>query len=319
MSNTSSSATPFIHAQQYSSFILNVLHDGMLPDNFYRNVSDFGSGTTLNIKTIGRVTIQEVEEDTPLQYSPIETGNIQLSITDFVGSAWYVTDVLKQDGEQIEALMAGQSMEAARAIQENFETRLLAVINDAQTANAANVINGHAHRKTASGTNETMELIDIIETRLALDKANVPNAGRVAIVDPVVAASMTTKFQGSYNVDANPAFQAVLQEGFTREHRFVMHLFGFDIWTSNRLPDVASGQGDGTTNLAADGVANIFMCVLDDNCKPAMVAWRQQPQVEGERNKDRKRDEFVQTARWGVGIQREDTYVVILTQALAIS
>ena len=51
-------STAFIEAEQYSAFILRNLHDGMLPGNFYRNVSDFGSGNTLHIKTIGSVTVQ---------------------------------------------------------------------------------------------------------------------------------------------------------------------------------------------------------------------------------------------------------------------
>lgn len=73
----------FIEAEQYSSFILMNLHDGMLPGNFYRNVSDFGSGETLHIKTVGTVTIQEAAEDTPLIYNPIESGEITLQITDY--------------------------------------------------------------------------------------------------------------------------------------------------------------------------------------------------------------------------------------------
>lgn len=75
----------FIEAQQYSKFILENMKDGLLPDNFYRDVSDFGNGTVLNIKTIGEAQIQEIEEDSPIFYSPIESGNIQLRITDYVG------------------------------------------------------------------------------------------------------------------------------------------------------------------------------------------------------------------------------------------
>jgi len=74
----------FIESEQYSSFILLNLHDGLLPETFYRNVSDFGSGDTLHIKTIGTVTIQEAAEDTPLVYNPIETGEVTLTITDYV-------------------------------------------------------------------------------------------------------------------------------------------------------------------------------------------------------------------------------------------
>lgn len=309
--------TPFIHAQQYSAFILQNLYDGFLPTTFYRNVSDFGEGTTLNIKTIGRATLQEVSEDTALVYQPIETGNVQLSITDYIGDAWYVTDVLKQDGSQIEQLMSMRGMEATRAIQENFETRYLAVANAAQTPADLNNINGHAHRFVASGTNETMELADLISMKLAFDKANVPQAGRIAIVDPVVEATLLTKFQTTYNVDSNPRFEAVLENNFSMEHKFVMNIFGWDIWTSNRLPDIASETVNSLT--VTNGKANIFMCVLDDNCKPLMIAWRQMPKVEGERNKDFQRDEFLTTARWGVGAQRVDTLGVILTDSVATS
>lgn len=315
--NTTSNTTPFIHAEQYSAFILRTLHDGFLPTTFYRNVSDFGEGTTLNIKTIGRATIQEVSEDTALTYEPLETGNVQLQITDYVGRAWYVTDVLKQDGAQIEALMAMHGMETTRAIQENFETRYLAVANAAQTVSDLNVINGQNHRFVASGTNETIELADFIAMNLSFNKANAPQAGRIAIVDPVVEATLLSKFNATFQVDSNPRFQAVMENNFDVNHKFVMNLFGWDIWTSNRLPDVASETIDSVT--VTNGKANIFMCVVDDQTKPLMIAWRQQPKVEGERNKDRQRDEFVSTARWGVGAQRVDTLGVILTDAAATS
>ena len=82
-----SNSQAFIEAEQYSSFILNNLHDGLLPQTFYRNVSDFGSGTTLHIKTVGSVTILEAAEDTPLVYNPIESGEVSLQITNYVGDA----------------------------------------------------------------------------------------------------------------------------------------------------------------------------------------------------------------------------------------
>ena len=60
------------------------------------NVTDFGSGTTLNIKTIGSVAIQDAAEDTPLIYNPIETGNVTLTITEYKGDAWFITDDLRK-------------------------------------------------------------------------------------------------------------------------------------------------------------------------------------------------------------------------------
>ena len=315
---TTSNTPAFIHAQQYSNFILTILHDGLLPTVFYRDVSDFGSGTTLNIKTTGTVTLQDVTEDEALTYNPLETNSITLSITDYIGAGWYVTDVMKQDGSQIDVLMSTHAMEAARAIQENFETRYLATAYAAQTNGTPNNVNGFAHRITATGTTETVTVADLISMKIAFDKANVPQAGRVAIVDPIVEATLLNAFQGNYSVDSNPKMQSVLENNFAQEHKFLMNIFGWDIWTSNRLPDVAAGQGDGTNTLTNAGKANIFMSVLDDNHKPLMVAWRQQPRVEGERNKDRQRDEFVQTARWGVGVQRVDTLGVILTDATTV-
>ena len=80
-------STAFIEAEQYSAFILRNLHDGMLPGNFYRNVSDFGSGNTLHIKTIGSVTVQDGAEEVPFDYSAIESGEVTLTISDYVGDA----------------------------------------------------------------------------------------------------------------------------------------------------------------------------------------------------------------------------------------
>lgn len=44
-----SNTRAFIESEVYSRFILLNLHDGLLPETMYRNVSDFGSGDTLHI------------------------------------------------------------------------------------------------------------------------------------------------------------------------------------------------------------------------------------------------------------------------------
>ena len=306
-----SNSQAFIEAEVYSSFILNNLHDGLLPQTFYRDVSDFGSGTTLHIKTVGSVTIQEAAEDTPLVYNPIESGEVSLQITNYVGDAWYVTDDLREDGSQIEQLMSARSVESTRALQETFESRFLSVCNSAQTNANANVINGFAHRVASAETNNVFALKHLIAMRLAFDKANVPDSGRVFICDPVVEATLNGLVTITH--DVSPFGEMILKEGMARGQRFVMQLFGWDIITSNRLP--TGTFSDGTTSVTS-GVANIFMCVLDDNTKPIMAAWRRMPKVEGERNKDRARDEFVTRCRWGMGPQRVDTLGVLITSAV---
>lgn len=312
MSQNRANSTAFIEAEQYSSFILRNLQDGLLPGQFYRNVSDFGSGSTLHIKTVGTVTIQDGAEEVPFDYTPIESGEVTLTITDYVGDAWYVTDELREDGAQVEALMSARSQESTRAIQETFETRFLAKCNSSQTNASANTINGFAHRIASAEVNNVISLNHLISMKLAFDKANVPVGGRVAIVDPVVAATFDKTI--NFGRDVTPFGENILQNGFAREHSFIMNLYGWNIITSNRLP--TGSFSDGTTTVAS-GVANIFMCVADDNTKPIMAAWRRMPKVEGERNKDLRRDEYVTSARWGFGTQRVDTLGVVITSATA--
>lgn len=314
MSQNRANSAAFIESEQYSAFILRNLHDGLLPGTFYRNVSDFGSGTTLHIKTVGSVTIQDGAEEVPFDYSPIESGEVTLTITDYVGDAWYVNDELREDGAQVEALMSARSSESTRAIQEVYETRFLAKCNSSQTNANANLVNGFAHRIASavatSGSENTIALAHFIKMKLAFDKANVPMAGRVAIVDPVTAATFNSLIQITGTV--TPFGEKMLANGFDRDHSYVMNLYGWNIITSNRLPK--GSFGDGTTTVT-NGVANIFMSVADDNLKPIMSAWRRMPKVEGERNKDLRRDEFVTSARWGFGTQRVDTLGVVITDA----
>ncbi len=311
MAQLTTNTSAFIEAEQYSSFILMNLHDGLLGEQFYRNVTDFGSGTTLHIKTIGSVTIQDAAEDVPLIYNPIESGEVQLTITQYKGDAWYVTDDLKEDGAQIDALMAQRSIEGTRAIQEVFETTFLATANAGQTNANPNTINGFAHRIASTETNNVFSLSQLIAMRLAFDKANVPAEGRVFIADPIVEATLNGLVTITHDVTDFGA--EILQKGLASGQRFVMQLFGFDIILSNRLP--RGTFSDGTTSVS-NAVANIAMCVLDDQTKPVMVAWRRMPKTEGERNKDRRRNEFVTTCRYGMGVQRLDTLGVIITSAV---
>lgn len=322
MSQLTTNTTAFIEAQQYSQFILDNLHDYLLPEGMSRDVSDFGSGTTLNIKTVGTVTLQDAAEDTPLVFNPIDTGTITLTITDYVGDAWRVSDDLREDGSQVDTLMSMRAMESTRALGENHESRFLSVANLAQTNANVNLVNARPHRWIGGGagvTTRVMSMSDFIAMKLAFDKANVPAGGRIAIVDPIVEATINS-LTNLVNVSNNPQFEGIITEGFARDHKFVRNIFGFDIYTSNFLPVKtatealnASSYGLANTTAAVGDVANIFMCVADDSCKPIMHAWRRQPQTEGWRDPEGRGDKFQVTSRFGLGAQRVDTLGVILT------
>lgn len=322
MSQLTGNTTAFIESQQYSQFILENLHDYLLPEGMWRDVTDFGSGTTLNIKTVGTVTLQDAAEDTPLTFSPIDTGNLTLSITDYVGDAWKVSDDLREDGSQVDSLMAMRAMESTRALGENHETKYLSAANAAHTSANVNLVNGRPHRWVAGGagaSTRNMTLDDFIAMKLAFDKANVPAGGRIAIVDPVVEATLNS-LQNLVNVSNNPMFEGIVTEGFARDHKFVKNIFGFDIYTSNFLPSLtateaidASGYGLANDTAEVGDKANIFMCVADDSCKPMMHAWRRAPKTEGWRDNEERADKYQVTSRFGFGAQRVDTLGVILT------
>ena len=306
-----SNTQAFIEAQQYSKFILTNLEDMLLPDSMYRNVTDFGSGTVLDIKTIGETTIQDVQEGVPLDASNISTNSISLYITDYVGDAWKISDELRQDGTQLEVLQAQRGMQATRKIAENFETKFLAACNDAQTDADPNTVNNQPHRIASAETNNVATLEHFIQMKLAFDTAGVPEMGRVAVVSPVVEATINN-LSNLVNVSNNPMFEGMVTSGFARNHQFVRNIFGWDIYVSNRLP--RGTYGDGTTSVT-DGVANIFMSVLDDQTKPIMGAWRKMPEVEGWREPSLREDHFSTVARWGFGAQRNDTVGVLITSA----
>lgn len=302
----------FIEAEQYSQFILMALHDGLLPETFYRNVSDFGSGTTLHIKSVGTVTVQDAEEDAPLIYSPIDTGEVTMQIRNYKGDAWYVTDDLREDGAQIDQLMAARSAESTRAIQEVFESDFLSTPAAYFAANTGpQNINGFPHCIVSAATGGVAQMKHFVKLRLAFDKAQVPAQGRIAIVDPVVEATLNGYVQLTSNI--TPFAQGILERGMASGQRFLFNLFGWDIIESNRL--YVGNFNDGTTT-GTGYVANLFMSILDDNTKPVMAAWRRMPKAEGERNKDRARDEFVVRCRYGFGLQRLDTLAILATSAV---
>ena len=302
----------FIEAEQYSSFILKALHDGMLSESFYRPITDFSNGDTLHIKTVGTVTLQEAAEDTELVYNPIESGEITFRLTEYPGDAWYVTDDLREDGSQVEALMAARSMESTRAFQEKFETDVLAAAAEVYPNADPYTVNGFAHKIVSSETNGTLQLDDIIAMRLAFDKAKVPAAGRILLVDPTADATLNQFISLTSNI--TPFAEEILKQGVSSGMQFRFNLYGFDIIKSTRLYGTTDAD-DGTNSITGPVTYNLAMCIADDQTKPLMAAIRRTPKVEGERNKDKARDEFVVRGRYGVGVQRMDTLGTIVTHA----
>ena len=318
--NIIANTDPAVRAVVHSEMLMKQLEDGFLPEGLHRDVSDFGDGSLLQIPTVGQMPLFDIVEgqDTPL--SALDTGTVSLTITDHKGTGGYVSDELKEDGYKAAAVEAEIVPQSLRSIKEAYETDMLAQIQS-QTSADPNNVNNVAHRVVASGTNKVLALDDLAYLKMAFDKANVPDEGRILVVDPIVEMTLNS-LVGAQAFTNNPMFEGMVGEGFSKGRKFIRNIFGWDIWVSNRLPDAASESitytgiappigGSGT--VAAGDKVNVAMCVADDMTKPFMGAWRRMPRVEGDRNVSKRRDEFHVTARWGFGTQRLETAAALIT------
>jgi hypothetical protein len=202
-----------------------------------------------------------------------------------------------------------------RAIMEHVEEAVLG-LQSQQTAGNANLINGAAHRYAASGASNVISVTDFARANLSLNKANVSANNRVAIVDPSVAYTIETLTNLS-NVSNNPMFEGIVSSGIATGMRFVRNVYGFDVYTSQRLATIGTesvkiGDQSGSAISCANFKANLFFSA-DSTVTPFIGAWRQMPEVDTEYNKDFQRTEFVTTARYGVKLYRPENLVTVLS------
>lgn len=321
--NTTANTPAAIRAQVYSQYILKVIEDEVLTDTFSRNVSDFGDGSTLFIPTIGETVIRDFVEEGTVQYDPVDTGQVTLTINNFKVGGNSISGKYKDDTYLKGVLEAEVPRQHARQIKEAYLADVFAQ-SENQTQADPNTLAGVDHRWVAyNGTTAgILSFEDFIYAKWAYDKMGVPQEGRVFICDPSAEASLNFLAGGSGNAfTTNPSWNDIIGEGFAKNNRFRFNILGFDTYVSNYLPKVASETIDGGPNgsqaLAVQGVVNQFHCLADDGVKAFMSAWRRMPSTEGERNISRDRDEYTTFARWGAGLQRPDTLLSVITKAAA--
>jgi len=302
-----------VRAELWSDQLKEILKDRLQGTKYVRWLSGFPDGNQFTIPSLGEIPMRETAENTAVVYDAIDTGEFNFTIDRYVESATFITDKAKQDAYYADQLIASFVPKMRRALEENLETSIFALVNQ-QTLSDLNTINGAAHRFTASGdTNTTLALADFAKAKYALDKANVTGA-RVAIVDPSQEYVLNT-LTNLTNVSNNARFEGIINTGFVNDitgMSFVKNIYGFDVYVSNYLPV----QGTETINSIASPattVVNLFMGVGGD-ITPFVGAWRQEPRVEFERNKDLRRDEYVMNARFGLKMYRPESVVGILSK-----
>jgi hypothetical protein len=315
--NDSAVSTNLVRSNLWSSELKELLRDEMMAQNYVRMLEGFPDGDTFNIPQIGAIQTRDYTDDTAITYDALSTANFTFAIDKYLSSATYITKAASQDSFYSAQLEARFVPEQGRAIMEHFESTTFAAPEVGVTANSAEAQDGIAHR-ISGGNAGKLELADFAYARYALKKSSVPDRGLVAVVDPSVEFQLNT-LTNLTNVSNNPMFEGIVRDGIATGMRFVANVYGFDVYTSNFLKsdvsDSALAERDGTTtnNFGINnGVANLFFSTEGD-ANPFVGAWRQEPEVDYEYNKDYQRHEYVTTARYGVKKYRAEGIVTIVT------
>ena len=311
---TTSNMDLLTRAELWSAELKDVLEEDLLAINFVDQLDGFPDGDTFTIPSIGDVQVEDYTEDTAINYRPLDTGEWQFSITEYLSSGTYITRKAEQDAYYVNQLVSSFVPKQRRAIMEHYEATIFEKPEEVYSANAQGAINGAYHRM-AGGNAGKLELADFAYAQYALKKANVPQTNLVAIVDPSVEYEINT-LTNLVDVSYNPRWEGIIADGIATGMRFVKNIYGFDVYTSNFLPDVTDSalpERDGSTTKdysSVAGKASYFFSAAPD-ILPIKAAWRQQPMVDTEWNKDFQRTEFITTARYGAKLYRPENMVMV--------
>ena len=317
MAMTTSNTSFLQRAQVYSSELKDILREEMMAQRYVRMLDGFPDGNTFNIPSIGQAQVDNYTEDSAVTYRPLDTGNFTFTVDKYLSSATYMTKKAEQDTFYSSELMSRFVPEQERAIMEHFETTTLAAPESGVSANSAESINSISMRVGSTGTGAVISLKEFAYARYALKKQNVPDSNLVAIVDPSVEYTLNT-LSNIVNVSNNPRFEGLVRDGIATGMRFIANVYGFDVYCSNFLPDatdnaLADLAGTNQDYSSTNGKVNLFFSA-DQSVNPFVGAFRQQPQVDYDYNKDFQRHEFVTTARYGVKLYRPENMVRVITK-----
>ena len=300
-------------SEVWSQQLKQVLEDELQATKYVRWLTEFPDGDQFTIPSIGTMPVRNYAEDTGITYDSMDTGEFTFQISEYLQSGTYITKKQKQDSYVMNQLVSSFVPAMRRAIDVHVEGSILDLSRTGQTISDQNQINGADHRFVASGASAIIAVKDFAKALYGLKKANVPQTNLVAIVDPSVEYTLNT-LTNLTNVSNNPRWEGVVSDGIATGMKFIKNVYGFDVYTSNYLPGAgATGAGSETINSVSvtNGVNNMFFSAAPGDITPFVGAWRQQPEVDGEYNKDKQRDEYVTTARYGVKLYRPENLVVV--------
>ena len=305
----------------WSRHIKELLLDELNAMKFVRLISDFPDGTQINIPSIGEAETADFTEGQAIKYNAMATGNFVFNFDTYKYSANAISEKFKRDSFYAADVIAAFVPRQHRALMEAVETNILAKANAAQTAGNVNIINLADHRWVGTGAGGAIAFPDFARAHYALTKANVPLVNLCAIVDPSVAYTLQTQANLVSLLSPMPMWENVIKDGAMTGFKFRFNIFGFDIYVSNYLPQIASetiSPANGPSGTVTNGVANYFFSAAPGDTLPWVGAFRQLPTVYSEFNKDLQQEEYLTIAEWGFKLYRPENMVTILTNTTAV-
>ncbi len=302
MAITTSNVEQLIRDEVWSQRVQDELQEELFGQDLVEFITDFPDGDLLTIPTLSSLSARAYVENDDITVDDPSVGEFQLAITEYNQAGIVVTDKMKQDTFYMSVLIQKFPEQATRAILERLESDIM-LLHKKQTTNDANTINGRDHRFVGTGTSNAIVLADVRSAKLALDKGLVSKVGRKAIVDP----SVSSELLGIDNIIRQDVFgqNSALKDGFGSTRSIGTYL-GFDWFESNMLDEATALNHTPVGTL----IANMF---LGDEA--FLGAMRLMPTIERFRQATRKRDVFHVTTRYGLGLFRAVSLVVVLTGA----
>ncbi len=218
-------------------FEANLVFNGLVNRDYEGLISN--QGDTVKINSIGPIALNPyVKNSTTLNYELLQDASQVLQITESKYFAFKLDDV---DKAQANAdLRSAATYEAGLALAEDIDSFIAAKYVDAATANK---VGSDASAKTigyASGQDDAYKTF--VNLGVVMDEANVPSAGRWAVIPPWLHGML----RKSPSFIANPSGVT----GMSMVSGEVGTVAGFSVYVSNRL----TKNGGGTVWRAMFGV-----------------------------------------------------------------
>ena len=297
-----------IRAKIFSTILRTQLEPDLQAMKYVDMINDFPDGDKWQDTEIGNAVVHDYVEGSDITYDGLDIGTRDFEINEYIHSGHYITEKFTQDSYLSTQITAKIGPLEARAIMADLETKIFNLPNKIQTAGNTNSVDGYRHRFVAGyvdGVNDkvgTVTPVDFSYGAAALDYLGYTGP-KVAILPPHQQHLIGT-FGDLAKLSDNPRWEGIVREGAVSGMHFAFSIYGVDVYVSNFLPKITNETLEMSTGAtkkkATQGTLGIMFANMPER-RPFRMAWRMMPKFEGKWNMDKRREEYVTVARYGLG------------------